>query len=114
MNEHPLPLLGEAHGKRRAVRGEPASKQIAESFRLTLGQAIARAIKASGLEHKAVAGLMAYEDGSALARWIAGAETAHLHRLWMVATLRKHLVIELASLAEGISVETTISIKRTA
>lgn len=108
-------MLGAVPRKRSAElgpRGEADSKRIAEAFRRELGLAIARAIKAAGMEQKEVAGLMAYEDGSALARWVAGAETAQMHRLWMVAKLRKHLVIELAGLAEDVVVETTISIKR--
>lgn len=115
MQTQSLPLLGEAKRKRSAelsLRGEADSKRIAETFRRELGQAIARAIRAAGFEQKEVAGLMEYEDGSALTRWIAGAETAQLHRLWMVEGLRKFLVIELAGLADGIDVTTTISIRR--
>lgn len=89
-------------------------KPIADTFRRDLGQAIFRAIRAAGMEQKEVAGLMEYEDGSALARWVSGVETAQLHRLWMVTRLRKHLVIELASLADGITVTTTISMERIA
>lgn len=115
MNPRLAGLIGETPRKRSAeltFRGEADSKRIAEDFRRELGQAIARAIRAAGMEQKEVAGLMEYEDGSALTRWIAGAETAHLHRLWMVNRLRRHLVIELAGLADGVTVETTISIRR--
>jgi hypothetical protein len=97
-----LDLEGEGHRKRLAD----------EDLRRLIGRAIERAIDLAKLEKKAVAHAMGYADGSALARWISGVETPQFAKLFGVVALRRALVIALAEIADGVDVQTTITIRR--
>lgn len=115
MRSHPLPLLGATPRKSSAVPS-PAAEHERKALAERIGKAIERAILLSNLTKQGVAFDMGYPDASALSRWIAGTETAQFARLWMVASLRASLVVALAELAQpdGATVETTVTIRRTA
>ena len=98
----------------RQPRGEADRKPLAEDLKRAIGNAIEDAIKAARLEKKDVADRMGYSDQSALARWIAGAETPQFAKLFLVVELRAHLVIALARLAEDAEIVTTITVRRSA
>ncbi len=100
--------------KMLAVEGEEVSKPLAEDvWRRKIGGAIERGIVLARLSKQDVAYQMGYADQSALARWISGAETAQLPKLFRIEALRQSLVIALGELAEC-EVETVVRIRRRA
>lgn len=95
------------------LRPSPAKANlIPHENRGQVGQALARAIAILGWSVKEAAGVMAL-DPAQLSRMIAGTETVQVHRLWGTP-LHGPFAIELASAAAGVSVETTVTIRRTA
>lgn len=80
--------------------------------RAHVGAALHRAIAAVGWSLKEAASVLDM-DAAQLSRWTAGAETVQLHRIWGTR-LHGPFAIELAGAAEGVVVETTVTIRRMA
>jgi ribosome-binding protein aMBF1 (putative translation factor) len=103
--------------KMLAMRGESLRKRLADPdiVRL-LGRAIERALERADLTKQDAAHRMGYEDQSALSRWISGAETPQIARLWTLGEdFQRALVIELASACQvGVKVRTTIELEQSA
>ena len=78
------------------------------------GAAIRRALDLAGLSLKEAAALCE-KDVAQVARWMTGDEPPQLEAVFACPVLRQPLVIALAERAgAGVSVETTIQIRRTA
>lgn len=84
-----------------------------EDGRRKAGAALARAIAIAGLSIKESAGLLDV-DPAQLSRWIAGTGAIQLARILNCAHLHGPFVIALASAADGVSVDTVITVRRTA
>lgn len=92
---------------------DPVRKPLAEDWNRLVGQAIERAILLARLTKQEVAHEMGYSDQSTLSRWISGAETAQLPKLFAIDALREPLAVALAELA-GAKVDTHLHFPRTA
>ena len=89
-------------------------KPEAESWRVPVGQAIARVQARSGLSLKEFATAVG-RDERQVARWFAGTEHPQLAAIFAVARLRQLLLVALAELAgEQVEITTAITIRRTA
>lgn len=80
--------------------------------RANVGAVLHRAIAALGWSLKEAAAVLEM-DPAQLSRWIAGAETVQMHRIWGTR-LHGPFAIELAGKADGVVVETTVTIRRLA
>lgn len=103
--------------KMLAMGGEGLRKPLAElDHRRAIGRAIERALEYADLTKQQASGLMGYPDQSALSRWISGAETPQLAKLWTLGPRFRHgFVIALADNAadDGVEVRTTITLRTT-
>lgn len=89
-------------------------KTLETHWRERIGKAIARCFKLADVSQKEGAGLLDRDPGQ-IARWISGGEPPQLNAILAVPQLRQHFLIALAEVAgEGIAIETTIRIVRTA
>lgn len=77
-----------------------------------VGAALLRAINVLGMSIKEAAVLLDM-DAAQLSRWISGVERIQIDRLWGTR-LHGPFAIECASAAEGVVVETTVTVRRTA
>ncbi len=97
-----------------AASGEGVRKAVAEAdLKRLIGGAIERAIVLARLSKQDVAYQMGYADQSALARWISGAETAQLPKLFKIVALQQTLVVALAEIADC-DVQTVITVRKRA
>lgn len=97
----PLHRVSEGGGLRMADLNEVAAA------RAVVGAALRRAIGIVGLSDKEAAELLGM-DKSQLSRWLAGAETIQLHRIYRTK-LHGPFAIEQARDAAGCTVETTVT-----
>ena len=77
------------------------------------GEALSRAIHFAGLTGKEAAALLDI-DPAQLSRWVNGAEAIQLARILNCSRLHGPFVIALAGEADGIVVDTVITVRRTA
>ena len=96
----------------RKVMAKADLKKV-EDWRGSIGKAVARAFSLANVSQKEAAALLGRDQGQ-VARWISGAERAQLDTLFACEALRQSLVIALAELAEGVTIETTVTIRRIA
>jgi hypothetical protein len=73
---------------------------------------ITRAIDLAKLTPKDVAFRLGYHDQSALSRWMSGAEAVRFGKLWSLKELRPWLVMALAEEADGVRVQTVVTVER--
>lgn len=91
-----------------------ASLKNLEQWRELVGQAVQRCLSLAGVTQKEAAALL-HRDPAQVQRWIVGSERAQLDTLFAVEQFRQPLLIALAEMAgAGVSVETTITVKRIA
>jgi hypothetical protein len=112
MNDHRLERLLKQLDRKPA----PAKADLKELevWKHALGHAIDAAISMANRTAKECWVELGHEEGSRLSRWIAGTERPVFEALFAIGWLRQPLVIALAHLAEGVEVETTIRIRRSA
>lgn len=97
---------------------EPARKMAKavltnrEHSKSEIGAALQRALNVLGLSIKEGAGLLEM-DPAQMSRWIAGTERLQIERVWGTR-LHGPFAIEVASAAAGVTVETTVTLRRTA
>lgn len=84
-----------------------------EDWRELLGKAVWRTLLLAGVSQKEAAALMGCEQAQ-ISRWIAGTERPQFDRIFAQPSLRNALVVALAELAEGVTVETHITVRKTA
>lgn len=75
-----------------SLPSEGDRKRFAVSFR----KAIDRAVSLSGRTKQEFAALMGYDDASQLSRWISGAESVNVDRLWACEVIQPFLIVALA------------------
>jgi hypothetical protein len=98
---------------RVAARMAKADLKKVEDWRELLGKAVLRTLLLAGVTQKEAAALIACEQAH-ICRWIAGTERPQFDRIFAHPSLRNALVVALAELAEGVTVETHITIRKTA
>ena len=95
------------------LRLSPAKAKLTNrENRPHVGAALARAINVLGLTIKEAAALLDVEPAQ-VSRWIAGTENVQIDRVWGTR-LHGPFAIELAAGAEGVVVETAVTIRRIA
>ena len=88
--------------------------KIEQAGRQTLGRVVRLCFEIAGLSQKEAAARV-NRDQAQVARWISGDERAQVDTLLAVDALRQPLLLALAELAgDGVAVETTITVRRTA
>jgi hypothetical protein len=97
------------------VRPHPAKVdlRIRETGRKRAGMCVSRALAIAGLSIKEGAAILDM-DPAQLSRWISGAESVQVHRILDCRQLHGPFVIAFASEADGIDVDTVITVRRTA
>ena len=97
------------------ARPQPAKASLnsLEQAKHRAGDALSRAIHFAGLTGKEAAGLLDI-DPAQLSRWVNGAEAISLARILNCQRLHGPFVIALAGEADGIVVDTVITVRRTA
>lgn len=84
------------------------------AWRAQIGQAVQRCFALAGVTQKEAAALLE-RDAAQIARWISAVERAQIDAIFAVERLRQPLVQAFAELAgDGVEVETTIRIRRSA
>ena len=84
-----------------------------ENGRKRAGSCVSRALAIAGLSIKEGAAILDI-DPAQLSRWISGAESVQVHRILDCRQLHGPFVIAFASEAEGVSVDTVITVRRPA
>lgn len=97
----------------RMARADLRKAENEEKWNESIGKAIERTRTLSGKSLKEFADAVG-RDERQVARWISGGENPQLARIFRCAALRQSLVIALAELAEGVTIETTVTIRRIA
>ena len=97
------------------ARPKPAKAVLnsLEQAKHRAGEALSRAIHFAGLTGKEAAALLDI-DPAQLSRWVNGAEAIQLARILNCSRLHGPFVIALAGEADGIVVDTVITVRRTA
>lgn len=106
------PALLKSHA---VPRPRPAKAVVnsLEQAKHRAGDALSRAIHFAGLTGKEAAGLLDI-DPAQLSRWVNGTEAISLARILNCQRLHGPFVIALAGEADGIVVDTVITVRRTA
>jgi hypothetical protein len=97
--------------KLESLRLSPAKANLTiRENRPHVGAALLRAINVLGLSIKEAAALLDL-DPPQLSRWISGVERVQIDRLW-ATKLHGPFAVELACAADGVVVETTVTVRR--
>jgi ribosome-binding protein aMBF1 (putative translation factor) len=103
----PLPETTKRQAKAQLRKPEPAD------FQAQIAHCVTRARLMVGWSKKELAAAVDKDEAQVI-RWESGKERPQFDALWSVKELRTPLVIALAELAEGVSVQTVITVRRIA
>jgi ribosome-binding protein aMBF1 (putative translation factor) len=109
--------LASGHLPLPETAGRPAKAQLRKpepvDFQAQIARCVTRARLLVGWSKKELAAAV-NKDESQIVRWESGKERPQFDALWSVSELRSPLVIAMAELAEGVTVETVIKVQRIA
>ena len=97
------------------MRGEALCKNLADSESMrTLGQIVARMCEIAGWSKGQLARELGYgDDQSQVARWVNGADRAHMEKLIAIRVLRPALILALAERESAlVEVEHVVRVRR--
>ncbi len=100
-------------GNRTRVAKAGLAAERASDWRVAVGRAIERTRHLCGLSLKEFADKLG-RDERQVARWEKGEERPHFDAILAVDALKTALVIAVAELANGVEIETVVTIKRRA
>lgn len=115
------PILPGTNGPRHRVRADASRSTSAadvrnpDPWRVAVGAAVDHMRRLAGYSLKELAAAIG-RDERQVSRWLAGSERPQLDALFAVPSLRQPLVLAIAALAaaDGIVIETVITVRKVA